>query len=316
MFIQNSPSKIFLVIGLLSISFGLTACSEEVAFTTAANRQEETPTDLTPPKVDEVPDEPDGPTICDPNQTPPASNEHGIRGKMSLLPSDADLSFVSLASFWSADPSNPLELLARVDVPASFYFSEINVPERAFTAGFSYHEGGALADPRDPSGQTTLIEWFSLKLEGHLKLGNSAPGNYYFSLIADDGAKLEILSNGSWVEIINNDGTHSQQMGCSMPGVYLNLNANSDIRYRITYFQGPRYHISLMLLWKRLAAGEETRVADELCGRGGNDFFHDSTVVPSVPTEHWNALVSRGWSTVPATNFYLPSGTTNPCADE
>ncbi len=307
--------KFFSNVAAIGFTLFLIGCSEELQFGTRPN-QIENPPSVTPPHIDEVPDaEPDGPTICDPNELPPASNQHGVKGKMALLPEGANLSFVNLASFWSPDPMNANELLPAVSVPAVFYFSEINVPERAFSEGFSYHDGGALRDPRDLTGETILIEWFSLKLEGHLKLRNATAGNYYLSVIADDGAKLEIWSNGNWVEIINNDGTHPQKMGCSMPGTYLTLNTNSDVRYRITYFQGPRYHISLMLLWKHLAPGEEVLAADPLCGQGGNDFFHNSRVVPSVPTANWDALVSRGWNTVPAENFHLPTGSVNPCAE-
>jgi len=299
--------------GMLALFSG---CSEEIAFTSNVSRVEIPPVENPGPRIAEVPDEPEGPSICDPNQVVPASSEHGIRGKMSLLPESTNLSSpINLSYFWSPDLLNPLNLTPSIDVPAVFYFSEVNVPERAFSEGFSYNDGGALRDPRDVSGDTLLIEWFSLKLEGHLKLGSATAGNYYLSLIADDGAKLEILSDGTWTELINNDGTHPEKMGCSLPGSYLSLNSKSDIRYRITYFQGPRYHISLTLLWKRLDSGEENISADPLCGRGGNDFFHDSRVTPSVPTSNWAALVSRGWSPVPAANFYLPSGSVNPCVE-
>lgn len=296
----------------------LSACTDELQFT-QSTKSSFTPSDQPDPdnsSTRDFPRDDDPPTICDPNETLPPSAEHGVKGNLSLLPPEADLSFVNLGSFWRVNPLHSDELLPTVEVPANIYFSDLNVPERAFTQGFAYQQGGALLDPRDSSGQTILIEWFSLKFEGHLKLSSSdAPGKYYLSLIADDGAKLEIWQNGAWRTMIDNDGTHPQRLGCSNTGDYLDLNTSSDIRYRVTYFQGPRYHISLMLLWKHLDAGEEALSPDPLCGVSGNDYFHDSRVVPSVPTSRWDELVSRGWQVIRPENFYLPTGSANPCAE-
>jgi len=104
----------------------------------------------------------------------------------------------------------------------SLYTPVLNLPVRDFLDGFP--------------GITDRFEWFAIDYKGRFWISN--PGRYRFRLISDDGAILSIDEE----TIINNDGVHPVR---TKTGTADLTDGSHDIR--ISYFQGPRIQIALIL---------------------------------------------------------------------
>ena len=106
------------------------------------------------------------------------------------------------------------------------YTNGLYIPPRDFAEGFP--------------GVTDRFEWFALDYTG--KFYVTQPGKYRFSLLSDDGSRLYIDGH----KVINNDGVHAT---LRMDG---SANLTGGLHtIRISYFQGPRYSISLILVVSR-----------------------------------------------------------------
>lgn len=183
------------------------------------------------------------------------------------------------------------------------YFANVNVPTVTFDSGFMKSDGTYLTD----NNKNKLMEWFALHYKTVITLPpNYPPGDYEFALISDDGSRLSVMINNQVTEIINNDGFHSTKVGCS--NQKLNLNSSSRIPMEIKYFQGPRYDIANVLVWRRIDGPAGT---DPLCG-----FMHRTEIFDyengSAPVR-FNEMLSRGWRIVPPEAFKLAGGDKNPC---
>jgi len=135
------------------------------------------------------------------------------------------------------------------------YVSSLNVPPQDFKQGFP--------------GVTKRTEWFALDYTGRFWI--SKPGSYTFSLLSDDGAKLYIDDQ----LVIDNDGLHPP----------LEKNGPAELsgglhRIRVSYFQGPKFQVALML--KVAGPGEDLRV-----------FSTDDFKPPPDPGE-WRFTEKRG----------------------
>jgi len=130
--------------------------------------------------------------------------------------------------------TNRLPDFERLKKPAgAIYTSELNVPAQDFRQGFP--------------GVTDRFEWFAIDYTGRFWI--EKPGLYSFVLTSDDGACLYIDDQ----LIADNDGEHAPlDRRCSIRlrrGIH---------RIRVSYFQGPRFQVALVL---RVAGpGEELRV--------------------------------------------------------
>lgn len=119
------------------------------------------------------------------------------------------------------------------------YTSSLNVPPQSFSAGFP--------------GVTKRNEWFAIDYTGRFWINN--PGMYSFSLLSDDGSKLYIDDR----LVIDNDGLHLPEEKTDAveltPGVHA---------IRVSYFQGPKWEVALVL--KIAAPGQPLHVfsTDEL----------------------------------------------------
>jgi len=197
---------------------------------------------------------------------------------------------------------------------ADLYLSSLFTPTRAFDSGFMTSDGAVLTK----SNGDPLFEYFALKLTGGIQL---AQGNsdrlVQFAILSDDGSKLRMLManpDDAGVTVVNNDGDHPTQMGCSTTPVL--LSANSRVPFELDYYQGPRYHIALILLWREWTP--DLNANDPWCNQSGNDLFFDSTQTPSAPQSAWNDLSNR-WQVVPSNVFYIDgfgsaaSDPDNPC---
>ncbi len=235
------------------------------------------------------------------------------------------------ASLYYAGPQANLPEFTKVDdyinqgvkADANIFFDQVNVPTRSFSEGFFNSDGEVLTNLQG----NTLYEWFSLDFQTVLKLApENQAGNYQFALISDDGAVLEQEVNGVWQPLISADNFHPTQVNISSEPVY--LDANSELPLRIKYFQGPRYNIAIMLLWRPWPSSCQTAAPNKRCGVGaecwndplngksGNEMLFDWSKNPSVPNATYQSFLSRGWNVIPPVNYYLPGAAdSNPCTD-
>ena len=115
----------------------------------------------------------------------------------------------------------------------AIYTSSLNLPPQDFKQGFP--------------GVTKRTEWFAIDYSGRFWIAD--PGMYTFSLLSDDGAKLYIDEK----VIVDNDGIHAplEKTGA------LDL-AGGLHSIRVSYFQGPKWQVALVL--KVAGVGQELRV--------------------------------------------------------
>jgi hypothetical protein len=135
----------------------------------------------------------------------------------------------------------------------SIYAAELNLPPRDFTEGFP--------------GVTNRDEWFAIDYTGRFWINK--PGTYQFSLSSDDGSKLYIDD----FLVIDNDGIHATRT--ERGEVALRFGSH---RIRVSYFQGPRYRISLILSVS--PPGGEWRV------------FNTNEFKPPPDPEDWDAMAA------------------------
>ncbi len=241
------------------------------------------------------------PTVCAPfDPGNPGSDQTGLAGRIKYLEAT------------QARVTNVGDLLANgKDAGVQLVLNSLDVPTVRFTQGFV--DSGTSA-PLKTSAGAVLNEWFAIDVRSELILSDSeTDGFYQLAFLSDDGAVLDIDATltAAGTRLIDNDGEHSTRMGCASKAVYLKKSETRPIR--VKYFQGPREHISLTLMWRKVAA--ENAAKDVLCGASGNDYFWNSNVTPSAPTAKYNELVSRGWKIPRAKNFILPPDVrTNPCS--
>jgi hypothetical protein len=115
----------------------------------------------------------------------------------------------------------------------TIYTTSLNIPPQDFEQGFP--------------GVTTRFEWFAIDYTGRFWAEKS--GDYGFSLTSDDGANLYIDHE----LIIDNDGQHPPR---ERPGaIHLDRGVHE---IRVSYFQGPRFHVALIL--KIAQPGEHLRI--------------------------------------------------------
>ncbi len=247
-------------------------------------------------------------TICDPFHTnTPSAKDRGVVANMVWLDQ-------------TMPPQNGQPSLGRVSeylrignpIQSTLYFDRIFTPTRAFDLGFSTLTGQQVLNYL---GQP-MYEYFAIHMEGQLQLApNENPGLYQLSVLADDGAVLQVSDgNGGFTTIIDNDGDHPTRMGCSVQTV--NMQRGTKLPFKLDYYQGPRYHISLVLMWRPLPNGTnpDVPVADQRCGQMGNSLFWDSTKVPSAPQQPFMEILSRGWKVLENENYFFPAQASNPCA--
>jgi len=123
--------------------------------------------------------------------------------------------------------------LRKIKAQGKIYTSSLNIPSRDFQEGFP--------------GVTKRLEWFAIDYTG--KFWIERPGLYGFALTSDDGSRLYIDDQ----VIVDNDGLHAP---VSKSGI-IELSGGIH-RIRVQYFQGPRFHVALVL--EVAAPHEEVRV--------------------------------------------------------
>jgi hypothetical protein len=122
---------------------------------------------------------------------------------------------------------------AKLKPRGTIYSASLNVPERNFREGFP--------------GVTKRFEWFAIDYFGRFWI--EKPGEYRFDLLSDDGSKLYVDDR----LLIDNDGIHAAEERSGSVSLEGGIH-----RIRVSYFQGPRDAVALVL---RVAGpGEQLRV--------------------------------------------------------
>jgi len=118
--------------------------------------------------------------------------------------------------------SMKLPRLEKLKPVGTIYTSELNVPRRSFTEGFP--------------GVTDRFEWFAIDYSGTFWV--EKPGKYTWAIVSDDGSKFYIDGH----LLIDNDGLHPARGYAAISKL-----KRGEHRIRISYFQGPRDEVALML---------------------------------------------------------------------
>jgi hypothetical protein len=196
-------------------------------------------------------------------------------------------------------------------VSSDLYFSSLNIPTRKFNQGFLTPNGETL---KSVNGQT-LHEWFAINFQGRIRLNaNQEAGLYEFALLNDDGAVLQVgNTRDSLSTLISSDFHTATRMSCANKLVY--MNHLQDLSFNLDYFQGPREHIALILMWRKIDS-ENQYETDPQCGKSGPNMYFNSNTTPSTPHSAYTQLLDRGFKVVDSSNFLLPNeDEINPCVD-
>jgi hypothetical protein len=187
------------------------------------------------------------------------------------------------------------------------FFTDLFTPTRLFTKGFSTQTTDTLKDDQG----NLLIEWFGLKFKSGLRLpAGLDDGEYELAMLSDDGTILRVKSGADWSTLVNNDGVHPTRMGCSSS--FVSLSKTGVLDFELFYAQGPRYHISNVMLWRHKSKTSGQAGKDTACGDSGNNLFFNPDK-NSEPQAAYRNLLARGWNPVPADAFVIPDNDYNPC---
>ncbi|XGC80229.1 hypothetical protein ACES2L_12935 [Bdellovibrio bacteriovorus] len=239
-------------------------------------------------------------SVCNPLSSVPASSpENGLLGKLILrTPEMAKVN--SVLDYHSKGQ--------RLD--KDLYFADINVPTRSFTEGFSTMDGQTLVNA---SGDK-LIEHFAIEYTSSLKLtADDKEGAYELASLSDDGTRVFVQENGVWNEIINNDGTHPTRLGCSSR--LISLNKGQELPIKVLYYQGPRYHVANVLMWRHVEKPKNYKGwRHGLCGMTSNTFFAKDKNGKKIGG--MMALEKMGYTAISSKNYLMPEKKQNPCTIE
>lgn len=248
-------------------------------------------------------------TICDPFNQGPVARDRGLIGHLLY----ADQVNQSPSNWTVEDYMDQAHVIQN-----QLYFDRLYIPTRPFDRGFYLQSGTQVLNHMGEP----IYEYFAVRLESELQLTSvEQPGWYQLGLLADDGATLSRKDDGLGEQIlVNNDGIHSTKMACGQQPVWLDHNTRIPIVAK--YFQGPRYHISLVMLMRPIEGATDPHVVPAVppeseCGRSGNSRYFDSTKDPVVPQTAFYEMQSRGWKVPENGNFYFPEPSySNPCVPD
>jgi hypothetical protein len=177
-------------------------------------------------------------------------------------------------------------------LPAALFMSSIHVPPRDFLSGFTPQGSEPL---RDRDGRL-LTEFFALDLKSSLVAPPSEPGHYQLAVIADDGVTVTVDGD----DLLADEGEHAPRMRCASKSIDLSQ-SGSRLPIRVTYFQGPRTRISLVLAWRKVPAGQPVPPD---CGPFDPWKTAQSELIQDDPSKPLpQGLEAAGWTPIASDNF-------------
>jgi hypothetical protein len=123
-----------------------------------------------------------------------------------------------------------LPKLEKMQPAGSIYTTSLNVWPQRFDEGFP--------------GISDRVEWFAIDYTTRIWI--ETPGRYRFSLLSDDGAKLMVGNK----LVVDNDWMHHPQACTGSAELTRGVH-----RLRVSYFQGPRFTVALVLAIARPGEG-------------------------------------------------------------
>jgi hypothetical protein len=129
--------------------------------------------------------------------------------------------------------TNKLPNFRRKKPAGTIYATSLNIPTQDFRNGFP--------------GVTDRFEWFAIDYRGRFWIEHAGP--YMFFLKSDDGSNLYIDDR----LLVNNDGIHTAREKSAA----IELSGGTHT-IRVSYFQGPRWQVALVLRVAR--PGEDPRI--------------------------------------------------------
>jgi hypothetical protein len=124
--------------------------------------------------------------------------------------------------YFLPDNASQLPDFSKLKPVGSIYATKLNFPKNRFDSGFP-----------DVTGR---FEWFAIDYNGDLFIPEA--GKYKFRITSDDGSRLYIDGQRR----IDNDGIHS----ATTKEASVDLSKGPH-KLRLSYFQGPRYYVALVL---------------------------------------------------------------------
>jgi hypothetical protein len=296
---RGFTAQVLFLLLTLGFSVSLTGCLTQGQGTEGGTDVVGNPADVKPPLTTPAR------TVCDPFNAGVSARDHGVTGTLVYL-LDSQPRYNHVADY----------VANGTPVQSTLYFDKLFIPTRMFDLGFYTQDGTLILNQNNQP----LYEYFGLYMETQLMLGaGEAPGWYELAILSDDGATLhQKNADGSQTLIVDNDGDHPTRMGCATHSVY--MDGTTKLPVVLQYYQGPRYHISLVTMWRPMPAGHDpTLPPDEIeCGRNGNSRYFDPNTTGSPPTPTYYDMLTRGWKPLNNENYYFTQASTssNPCAQE
>jgi hypothetical protein len=240
--------------------------------------------------------------VCDPMGEPggdPRSNA-GLKAELYWLEAG------------QANAANSGDLIARgKKSDRSLFFSALNTPTRMFDVGFN----NDLGEPVTTDAGAKLFERFAIRYTSVLRLApDQEEGVYELAILSDDGSTLRLRDeNGIYQPVVENDGDHPTRFGCGTQLV--DLKRDTEKLMQLDYYQGPRYHIALVAMMRKVRMNENGTIEkDPSCGKTGNETWFNPT--NQAPKKDYNDLLARGWVPMKKENFTLANEASfNPCKD-
>ena len=242
-------------------------------------------------------------TVCDPfgDDPDPRSNQ-GLKAELWQLPKGV------------SRPGNVGGMISKgKKSERNLFFSQLNVPTRMFNMGFANETGDTV---KSDAGDT-LIEDFALRFKSILRLApQQKAAMYEFAILSDDGSVMNFRdSDGVYRPNVNNDGEHPTRLACG--GSPVAMDAETEIPMSLEYYQGPRYHIALVVLMREYKADrtDNKNGKDPACGVSGNETWFDPGK-NSKPQKAYTDLLARGWAPLTKDNYALANEAMfNPCQE-
>ncbi len=200
------------------------------------------------------------------------------------------------------------------------YMNKLDIPTRVYDQGFvkGYNDDGSPILVMNTKKSEPLIEFFGISFKGRLTLGEidrrptDEEGHYQIGFISDDGVTMRVRKNEKedWVSLIDDNVHHPTKFVC--PNQTIEMKKGTKLHYELDYFQAPRQHIALVMVWRKVREiGEDKQTytakkeAHPFCGDQDNDMWFLSRQ-GSTPTAKYQRLLDSGFKVLGTENFLLP----------